>query len=148
MMNYLQFLFKSTNQHGVHSPFVFGYLTKALYHPYRSTTLRKENFIDQTIQYFAPKIIIDLRDSAPQEIKRPFDLIIFPPHQLDAVLQSDTINHFNNDTVAIIDCRQTAKKPYNKLLEHPKVTVVLHFYWYIVFFVRQEQPKELFFLRL
>src|SRR5690554_2898471 len=148
MVSYLYFLFKSTNQHGVHSPFVFGYLTKALYHPYRSTTFRNENFSAHAFQYLSPKPVIDFRDSAPHEIKMPFDLIIFPPHQLDAVLQSDTINHFNNDTVAIIDCRQFAKKPYNKLLEHPKVTVVLHFYWYIVFFVRQEQPKELFFLRL
>ena len=31
LFSYLQFLLKSTNQHGVHSPFVYNFVTKCLY---------------------------------------------------------------------------------------------------------------------
>ena len=31
LFSYLQFLLKSTNQHGVHSPFVYDFVTKCLY---------------------------------------------------------------------------------------------------------------------
>ena len=147
-MNYFRFLFQSSNQHGVHSPFVFNYLTKAIYRPHRNTRNRKRYFIDQSISYFKPKNIVDIRHSDTLDIKATFDMLIFLPNQLDLVLNNELIEDFKNDTVGIIDCRKSSKDDYLKIYQHPKTTVVLHFYWYIVFFARKEQQKELFFLRL
>jgi|SRR5690606_6576165 len=147
-MNYFRFLFQSSNQHGVHSPFVFNFLTKSIYRPYRNTRKRKKYFIDQSISYFKPKNIVDFRHTTPSDINTTLDMLIFRPNQLDTVLQNDLIDCFTNDTVGIIDCRKSSKNDYEKLCQHPKTTVVLHFYWYIVFFIRKEQQKELFFLRL
>jgi len=147
-MNYFRFLLQSTNQHGVHSPFVFNYLTKAIYRPYRNTRKRKKHFIDQSISYFKPKNIVDFRHTTPSNINTTLDMLIFLPNQLDIVLQNGLIDCFTNDTVGIIDCRNAVKNDYEKLQQHPKITVVLHFYSYIVFSTRQEQRKELFFLRL
>lgn len=57
--SYCKFLFKSTNQHGVHSPFVYDFVTKCLYdqksepeYPflknYRKALLKYQNFIEVT----------------------------------------------------------------------------------------------------
>ncbi len=148
-MNYFQFLFRSSNQHGVHSPFVFNYLTKGLYRPYRNTYSRKKHFIEQTIQYFQPDNIVDFRTEKTTDLPETIDLVIIRSNQLETSDFLNFIDSFHNDTTGIIDCRNLAEKRLaEKLLQHPKITVVLHFYWYIVFFVRKEQQKELFFLRL
>src|SRR5690606_457266 len=56
MLNYLQFLIKSTNQHGVHSPFVFQYITKGLYSKKRFVKNLPKNmkWVLQSLQYFQP----------------------------------------------------------------------------------------------
>ncbi|MCK4562530.1 MAG: class I SAM-dependent methyltransferase [Flavobacteriaceae bacterium] len=41
IQTYLKFLFKSTNQHGVHSPFVYDFITKCLYN---NNHLNSDNF--------------------------------------------------------------------------------------------------------
>ena len=59
IIQYIKFLFKSTNQHGVHSPFVYDLVTKCFYdntkHPdylklknYRNTLLRNKSIIEIT----------------------------------------------------------------------------------------------------
>src|SRR5690554_7401820 len=54
VLNYFQFLFKSTNQHGVHSPFVYSYLTEGIYDSkkhYKSYK-KKYRLLQATIEYF------------------------------------------------------------------------------------------------
>src|SRR5690606_39905822 len=136
-------------QLGMTYHFIFNYLTKGLYHPYRNTYNRKKHFIEQTIQYFQPDNIVDFRTEKIIDLPETPDLVIIRSNQLETPDFSNFIDSFHNDTTGIIDCRNLAEKRLaEKLLQHPKITVVLHFYWYIVFFVRKEQQKELFFLRL
>jgi len=67
--SYLQFLWYSKNEHGVHSPFVFLLLTKCFYNKkiklplaalssYKGVNSKKSRLLYKIIQYFCPKSIL------------------------------------------------------------------------------------------
>lgn len=57
--SYLKFLWQSTNQHGVHSPFVFDFVTKGLYKKHDSNTIKKIKLIRKTLLKNNKKIEIE-----------------------------------------------------------------------------------------
>ena len=79
IQSYLQFLWHSKNEHGVHSPFVFLLLTKGLYtkkvrlaadalsNPNKSVS-RKQQLLYKIIRYFEPKSILTI-GATPSEIE-------------------------------------------------------------------------------
>ena len=79
IQSYLQFLWHSKNEHGVHSPFVFLLLTQGLYtkkvrlaadtlsNPNKSVS-RKLQLLYKIIRYFEPKSILTI-GAAPSEIE-------------------------------------------------------------------------------
>lgn len=69
IQSYLQFLWHSKNEHGVHSPFVFLLLTQGLYNKkiklpdaalsiYNGVNSKKSRLLYKIIQYFCPKSIL------------------------------------------------------------------------------------------
>ena len=78
IQSYLQFLWHSKNEHGVHSPFVFLLLTQGLYtkkvrlaadalsNPNKSVS-RKQQLLYKIIRYFEPKSILTI-GATPSEI--------------------------------------------------------------------------------
>ncbi len=66
MLSKLQFLVKSTNQHGVHSPFVYNYITKGLYENKKKSlkTNKTQQWLQQSINYFNPNSICFLNDKS------------------------------------------------------------------------------------
>ncbi|SFS50650.1 hypothetical protein SAMN04487906_0610 [Zhouia amylolytica] len=78
LFNYFKFLIKSTNQHGVHSPFVYSMITKCFYRKTsediskelmgvikkgingNSSSLKKAKLYYRLIQYFNPKQILNI----------------------------------------------------------------------------------------
>ena len=67
MRNYLLFCLKATNQHGVHSPFIFSFVTRCLYNKHlvtpadfpqtTSLTTKQYTLLLKSIRYFQPKHI-------------------------------------------------------------------------------------------
>jgi len=56
MINYLLFWWQSSNEHGVHSPYVFRYLTRGLYglsKKYRNIKPKPHRLVISTIDYFS-----------------------------------------------------------------------------------------------
>ncbi len=147
-MNYFQFFFQSSNQHGVHSPFVYNYLTQALYRPHRSTSARKKHFVTQTIQYFSPNHITDFTRGDFLPNNQATDMAILDAKHCNHSTIDHLVHHFHNDSVGVITHLHQHKKAIDCLQNHDKITVVLHFYWFAVFFIREEQQKEIFILRL
>ncbi len=71
--SYLQFLWHSKNEHGVHSPFVFLLLTQGLYNKkiklpdadlstYKGVNSKKSRLLFKIVHYFSPKSILIVGD--------------------------------------------------------------------------------------
>lgn len=155
-MNYFSFLLKSTNHHGVHSPYVYNYLTKGLYIPEKKfkNTKRTTRFLLKTIHYFRPKHL-NISDTIPEKKQLEtfsYDrngipqLWIMRYEELQIRIAQDFIRSLVNDDLMIIDLRNSDKNILEDFIFH-HFTVVLHFYDFIVLSQRKEQQKELFFLR-
>ena len=88
LKSYLSFLLKSTNEHGVHSPFVFDFVTKCLYNKqlladllpiFSSTSLSKKQIqlLLKIIYYFKVKSIFTEEDILKKIDSISKDSIIF-----------------------------------------------------------------------
>ncbi len=160
-ISYIQFLFSSTNQHGVHSPFVFNFITKCLYKKTERKLPVTEEVLLKSISYFGFKKIGLVNDS--ETIKAqirilnkditfthvPFDLIY--AEEGDIHYKKIAENQFHNDSMLLIKGIHHSKKNASnwkqiKLMAQSKVTLDL-FYCGIVFF-RSEQAKQHFKIRL
>lgn len=160
MFSYLQFLVKSTNQHGVHSPFVYNYITKGLYQQKKdfSTPHKTNQWLLQSIQYFQPKTVYVsninlLNDIKEISVEKTVDLsnadLILDHYTLEnhaRIVQ--TINSMNNSQLLLIASYSSYPKSFfNELRKNPKITLVVDFYYGCLISKRTEQPKQNFFIR-
>ncbi|MEX0287836.1 MAG: hypothetical protein AB3N14_01895 [Flavobacteriaceae bacterium] len=90
MISRIRFLFSSTNQHGVHSPFVYDYLTNCLYKKPRIKRNKTFEILLRSIPYFKVKnikiphkdegLITKLEGHFP-DLKiniPPYDMVVIP----------------------------------------------------------------------
>ena len=166
-ISYLKFLIKSTNQHGVHSPFIYNFVTRCLYNKqlvkpreianYSSMMSRKQ-FISllKIIRYLEVKAIFtDEKELSINEncslvtqlqTATTYDLIFinYLKENLDFYL-----NYMHNDSILIINNihRKENEPLWRKLIENEKVTACINVYYQGYIFIRREQPKEVFYIR-
>ncbi|MDF4202479.1 hypothetical protein PXD56_05920 [Maribacter sp. SA7] len=160
-ISFIKFLLTSNNQHGVHSPFVYDYITKCLY-------LKKElklpatlKVIIKSIGYFEYKsvFLVDNYKTSQEIIKQHCNNITFVENNADIILahinELDKINidfsKLPNDCMLLLDGIHQNKNnkviwEYLKTHEHVRVTIDM-FYCGAVFF-RKEQVKEHFKIRI
>ncbi|MEC8831262.1 MAG: hypothetical protein VX772_02795, partial [Bacteroidota bacterium] len=83
-ISYLKFLGKSTNEHGVHSPFVFQYVTQCLYSKKKLHQNKSINVLLKTISYFGfEKVSIKNNDEVMELVEQTFPHIQFDENRLD-----------------------------------------------------------------
>ncbi len=164
IIKYLKFLFTSTNQHGVHSPFVYNYVTKCLYgkrsfkgYPKCVLVLLK------SISYFNSKNVQigsndkHIRDSVIKEFpkiqfeKGPFDIVYFDEPNLGIIKKQMDQGNYHNDTMLLINSihnNKESEKNWNGIKENTQVTVSIDLYYGGAVFFRKEQVKEHFKIRI
>lgn len=160
-LKYIKFILSATNQHGVHSPFVYDFITKCLYQKTERKLPVTEEVLLKSIAYFNYKNIGLVNDSTTfkQQIntlgkgisftKMPFDLIY--ADESSAHFKKIAKNQIHNDSMLLIKgIYRTKKDTMNwkelKQLNQARVTIDL-FHCGIVFF-RKEQAKEHFKIRI
>ena len=167
IISYLKFLIRSTNQHGVHSPFVYNFITRCLYNKqlvkprefanYPAMMSRKQ-FISllKIIRYLEVKAIFtDEKELSINEncslvtqlqTATTYDLIFinYLKENLDFYL-----NYMHNDSILIINNIHQKENELlsRKLIENEKVTACIDVYYQGYIFIRREQPKEVFYIR-
>ena len=172
LFSYLQFLLKSTNQHGVHSPFVYNFVTKCLYNnqlipkkelKHFSATLSnlQVHLLLKIIRYFSAYHILtdDISIKNLSNIdtcccistsrnRDTFDLIFVnhPPANTDL---RDYLPLLHNDSILVINnIHQKEKEPlWQQLIADERVTAYVDVYVQGYVLVRKEQGKEGFYIR-
>ena len=158
-ISYIKFLIKSTNQHGVHSPFVYNFVTKGLYtkeiknnsiigySELKKLSKKEQKVFSKIVAYFKiNQLYFDVTSSNTSEDKE-YKIIYL--NTIDKI-QSSELNTFNTKDILIIHGIHQQKKTALKWQEiikskDAKVTIDL-FYFGLIFF-RKEQVKEHFNIR-
>ncbi|MFC4094325.1 hypothetical protein [Euzebyella saccharophila] len=161
-LQFCQFLYKSSNEHGVHSPFVFTYVTKCLYSKSKLHNDKGVNALLKSLEYFSIKTVSIIEEG--QQFKETFEgntdikttaknasfLIIDHPKNLPL----DSISYKNdltNGTMMYIHSPYTnkAKKESWEIVKNDsRVTVTVDMFYGAMVFFRKEQVKEHFKIRI
>ena len=201
LMWYLSFLIKSTNQHGVHSPFVYDLTTKCLYsktpgnilnqnsskkHQTKHLSIIRKYFLSKRvsllsriIDYYDTKTILEIDNSnnisqlelasmgSNTQISKTsnldkldnfaetkFDLIYFNKTALKTLTPQSfekSLYAAHNDTVYIFDAihsNSIIEKRWALIKNLSNVTVSIDLYHIGLAFIRKEQEKEHFIIRV
>lgn len=162
LISYLKFLIKSTNEHGVHSPFVFNFVTKCLYSKEKMSSNKTMNVLLKSIGYFNHKKV--LIDNSPEVVKRVRDTfpgIYFDRSTVD-IVYTDHMNvskfttllsegKLHNDSMILVEGIYQDKKrleDWENLIASPNITVSMDMFHCGAVFIREEQVNEHFTIRI
>lgn len=157
LFQYLKHLLTATNQHGVHSPFVYEYLTNCLYKKTSYKASRSENVLLKSIPYFSAKRLRILSKNTRIENRiqkefglknvdeSPFDLIYLD--NPDSEIFSELEGRVHNDTMLLlgnIHRNKTSSNIWEELKQNAIITVSMDMFYCGALFFRKEQAKQHF----
>ncbi len=162
LFSFLKFLSKSKNEHGVHSPFVFSYVTQCLYSKQKFDQDKTADVLLKSIGYFNIKTLyINENPDFEELVKAQYPDIrpsentvdlLFTKHLdaygLDRLLSSGKLH---NDSMVLIDSIHEdpeSEQEWKDLIESPNISVSMDLFHCGVLFVRKEQVKEHFTIRI
>ncbi|MBU2973949.1 hypothetical protein [Zobellia sp. B3R18] len=163
-LKHITFLLSATNEHGVHSPFVYSYVTKCLYGKKKFSRLKSINVLCKSIAYFKTERIMFLDDSDKVEeiVQSHFqhieksstntNMVYFSKTNLNKVinlLAEKKITH--NKTMFFLDGiyeSDECEAIWKAVKNHKNVTVTVDMFYCGAVFFRKEQAKEHFKIRI
>lgn len=159
-ISHIKFLFSATNQHGVHSPFIYSYITKGLYTKKKFATLKGVDILLKSIHYFNIKNLkIDSESSLyKNNIKTNFPNLETNASQFDGIYLenckdwNNTIieKEIKNTTWVLINNIHHNREEnsfWEKIKKQKEVKVSIDFFYCGILFFRKEQEKEHFKIR-
>jgi len=157
---YLQFLWNSKNEHGVHSPFVFQLVTHCFYNkiklnpyfPNLETKTKKGNFLNRLFHYFQFQdgiYISENKKTPPSKVDFIFiDIASLIKNNIEldqiiALTNNETCIIFENPHFSKISDRQ-----WKMMVSNANVNVTIDVYLFGFVFIRNQQVKEHFVIRV
>ena len=160
LISRIKFLQKATNQHGVHSPFVYTYITKGLYTKEKLAPSKSVDILLKSIQYFKIKSIkVNSKSNIYlTKIKENFPNLETNAPEYDAIYLENcsgwntTIieKEIKNTTwvfISNINSNKEVVLQWEKIKNKKEVTVSINLFYCGIIFFRKEQEKEHFKIR-
>jgi hypothetical protein len=162
-LSYLRFWFSATNQHGVHSPFVYNFVTKCLYKKYDIKGSKCDRAFLKSIAYFNAHNINIAPDlfKLRNRVKNSYPAIKFNQRPVDVIYMDSPDSGFfhrilreglyHNDSIVFvrnIHHNNKSTKNWESFKENNKVTVSVDLFFCGALFFRKEQAKEHFKIRI
>jgi hypothetical protein len=157
MISYIKFILKSSNQHGVHSPFVYDLITQGLYKKGNKTTIlnnyaelkklstKEQKVLSNIINYYKiNKIYFDFK-SLENNLNNEFKLLYIKELNQSTFLKNDS-NYFV--VINKIHKNKNVASIWRKLIRNKKATVTIDLFYFGLVFFRKEQVKEHFIIRV
>jgi len=164
LLRYLKFLLSSTNQHGVHSPFIYAYVTKCLYAQPGYGRTMSEDILLKSIAYFKPKRVWlppdknKLQKTIQREFpsvlfgEGPYDIIYADPGMAETFLgHPSEENKIHNDSMMLIfGIRSNAvrRATWKRIKADHQVRITVDLFHCAAAFFRSEQAEEHFQIRI
>lgn len=161
LVPYLKFLKKATNQHGVHSPFVYAYVTECLYKKPRLSKHKTKNVVLQTLSFFKNKgyrtyknedlnTLLNTEQQLSTDEIGVFDFLYFETPDIAAIKAYIKKKRLSTKAIVILGGIHTSRNntvQWNTLAKMQGFTVSIDLYYCGVLFCRPEQEKEHFHIR-
>lgn len=160
--SYLKFLLHSTNHHGIHSPFVFDYLTRCLYTKPKASQAKTHNVLLKSIPYFNAKHI-SIQGNTPlkNQVLEEFPNSSENDHPIDILYFESSLNQNPNELFSNFQLHNDSLVLFNNIYESPDtlanwyiftkskfVTVSMDLFYGGLLFLRKEQVKQHFTIRI
>ena len=129
-LKYFFFSLKATNQHGVHSPYLYALVCSCFYNSSWKSTKQLENFIDQSMIEF--------------QIEKP----VLNFHQSKLLIEwIEEFKHKKKPHITLINNLHQQRENWNSFVSKKKY-VYLDFFFYGIVIHRLQQRTESFFLKI
>lgn len=160
IISYLKFLLKSSNQHGVHSPFVFDFVTKSLYKNNQEIinfdnylqleylSKKKIKILSKIVSHFQLKEIC-FNFSEFKNIKRNNYKLLYIKNIKE--LQQSKFTNLTSKDIIIVDGIYNTKKSaevWQEIIKNKEVQITINLFYFGLIFFRKEQAKEHFRIRV
>ncbi len=160
IISYIKFLLRSTNHHGVHSPFIYSYITKCIYGQKKLHKDKFANLVLISCVYFNPsQVNVNKCPSALQnsiqkklknlhEKKSKYNIVCWPNPSYN--FKTIDFNAIHPSTIIIINnIRENTQQlnSWNAIRKQKNITVSIDFFSQGVLFFRKEQEKQHFVIR-
>lgn len=155
---WLRFLFwlKSSNEHGVHSPFVFKYLTQGIYYNKLKNRNKSFQWLEKSLMYFQPKsIYCDFNFQATLKSNNLVkhtdvsnaDILIFKVDTRNYLFVLASLKVMTSEQMALIVWQKYPDIFLHDLRENQEITLVIDFFYGAFVSKRKQQLKQNFYLR-
>lgn len=158
--SFVKFLLKSTNEHGVHSPFIFDFVTRGLYkkkikiiafdedHQLKELSPKKQLVLSKIINYFNINTIEF--DASKFELNKENNYKTLFVNDLTSMRKLN-LSNLTAKHIILFDNLHRNKKSYQNwksIIQNKNVTVSIDLYYFGVLFFRTKQAKEHFTIRV
>lgn len=161
--SYIKFLFSSTNQHGVHSPFVYNYVTKCIYAQSNFKGTNTIQVLLKSMDYFkATSAYLDSQNYQVGNLvkskypnveleEEPYDIMYIDHPKMELINVFLNSSAIHNDTMLLVGTPYKNRKSTSQwelIKRNERVTVSVDMYYCGAVFFRKEQAKEHFKIRI
>ena len=155
--SHIKFLLESTNQHGVHSPFVFNFVTKGLYKrgkiilnfsehsELKNLSKKKKKILSKVLNYFKIDSIYFDSKLLNKELESKSKLLYIKLLNHNFFLENQA-NYFV--IIENIHKNKNAYSIWQKIIKNNEATVTIDLFYFGLIFFRKEQAKEHFKIRV